>query len=107
MRSPIFTVLVPIAVAAWLVCFGPQVTGDASTLLAADDQPAGKQTLIKISKETTYITEPLDDQGYVDYVAALNAKLKEGVTRENNSAVLYLQAMGPAVLDDEWPGFAL
>ncbi len=48
-----------------------------------------------ISKETTYITEPLDELGYPDYAAALNQRMSNGVTPENNAAVLLMQAAGP------------
>jgi hypothetical protein len=50
---------------------------------------------IVISKETTYITEPLKPDGTVDYIAALNQRLSEGVTPETNAAVLFWQAAGP------------
>jgi hypothetical protein len=56
---------------------------------------------IRLSKQTTYITEPLGDDGLPDYVAYLNAKYSEGVTAENNAAVLLLQAMGPSELPQE------
>ncbi|MEX1097537.1 MAG: hypothetical protein WED34_15940 [Planctomycetales bacterium] len=52
-----------------------------------------------ISKETTYITEPLRADGLPDYAAALDAMASEGVTPENNAAVLYWQAFGPAEVD--------
>jgi hypothetical protein len=48
-----------------------------------------------ISPETTYITEPLDKDGYVDYVTALNERLRKGVTPDNNANVLICQALGP------------
>ncbi len=48
-----------------------------------------------ISPETTYITEPLDKHGYVDYVTALNERLRTGITPENNANVLIWQALGP------------
>lgn len=54
-----------------------------------------------ISKETTYITEPLRPDGAVDYVAALNARLSEGVTPDNNAAVLLLEVMGSGVVEPE------
>jgi hypothetical protein len=37
--------------------------------------------------------------GRIDYLEILNRKLSEGVTRENNAAVLLLQALGPKILD--------
>jgi hypothetical protein len=50
---------------------------------------------ITISRETTFITEPLAKDGYVDYVAALDAIGSKDVTPENNAAVLLYQAFGP------------
>jgi len=50
---------------------------------------------VKISKETTYFTEPLRPDGGVDYVAALNRLYSKGVTPENNAAVAIWQAIGP------------
>lgn len=55
-----------------------------------------------ISKETTYITEPLRKGGYPDYVAALNERASEGVTPENNSAVLFWKAVGPGEIVPEY-----
>ena len=48
-----------------------------------------------ISKETTHVTGPVDEDGYIDYAAALNELLKHGVTPENNANVLIWQALGP------------
>ncbi|MBW3543079.1 MAG: hypothetical protein KY476_22705, partial [Planctomycetes bacterium] len=50
---------------------------------------------ITVSKEVTFFTEPLDKDGYVDYVEALNRRLSEGVTAENNANVLFYRALGP------------
>ncbi len=55
-----------------------------------------------ISKETTYITEPLRKDGFVDYVAALNQRSSQGVTPENNAAVLFWKAMGPEEIEPEY-----
>ncbi len=54
-----------------------------------------------ISKETTYLTEPLREDGYVDYVAALNKICQKGVTPENNAVVPLLEAVGPGIIDKE------
>src|SRR5262249_47093354 len=54
--------------------------------------PRGKWTL---SEETTFITGPLDKDGYPDYITALNKRLSEGVTPETNANVLIWQALGP------------
>ncbi len=73
--------------------------------LLAQDTPAGKtvappvqkpRVLVTISKETTYITEPLRKDGYPDYIAALNERCSKGVTPDNNAAVPFWKAMGPA-----------
>jgi len=48
-----------------------------------------------IDKKTTYVTGPVDADGHIDYVAALNERLSKGVTTENNSAVLLWKVIGP------------
>ena len=48
-----------------------------------------------IGKETTYVTGPLDEDGYIDYVAALNERMSKGVTPENNANVVIWKAFGP------------
>jgi len=63
-------------------------------LLAAEgkDKPAPK---FPVGKETTYITEPLDKDGYIDYAAALNDRLGKGITPDKNANVLLWKALGP------------
>jgi hypothetical protein len=64
--------------------------------------PAKKTALgIVVSRETTFITGPLREDGTVDYVAALNQRCSQGVTPENNAVVLLLQAVGPAEIDSK------
>ncbi|MEZ6044785.1 MAG: hypothetical protein R3C11_04225 [Planctomycetaceae bacterium] len=58
---------------------------------------AATQEPLKPSKETTYFTGPLREDGTVDYDAALNEINKQGVTPENNSVVLLVEAIGPGV----------
>ena len=70
---------------------------------ATKEQPKS-QVRVKISKETTYITEPLRPDGYPDYVAALNQRFSAGVTPENNSAVLFWKALGPAEIPQQIRG---
>jgi hypothetical protein len=62
-------------------------------LLAGQDKPTPK---LPIGKETTYVTGPLDKEGFVDYEAALNERLGKGVTPEKNANVLLWKALGPA-----------
>jgi hypothetical protein len=53
---------------------------------------------LRIAKDTTYLTGPLNPDGTVNYVAALNEMLSAGVTVENNAAPLLLQAVGPEMI---------
>ena len=48
-----------------------------------------------VSPGTTYVTEPLDARGFVDFQAAVNDRLAQGVTPETNANVLIWQALGP------------
>jgi hypothetical protein len=48
-----------------------------------------------LGKETTYVTGPLDNDGYVDYETALNEKLGKGVDPQKNANVLLWQALRP------------
>src|SRR5438067_12124776 len=61
-------------------------------LLAAEGKPVPK---FPLGKETTYVTGPLDKDGYIDYEAALNDRLGKGVTAETNANVLIWKAIGP------------
>jgi hypothetical protein len=60
---------------------------------AADEKKPDSR--FPISKETTFFTGPLDDEGYIDFEAALNERLGKGVTPEKNANVLLWQAFGP------------
>ena len=51
---------------------------------------------ITISKETTWATEPLRPDGFVDYLEAVNRRCSQDVTVENNACVLLYQATGPS-----------
>src|SRR5438876_1172767 len=65
-------------------------------LFPADDKPTPK---LPLGKDTTYITEPLDKDGYLDYGAALNDRLGKGITPEKNANVLIWKALGPHAED--------
>ncbi|MCK4275916.1 MAG: hypothetical protein KAX78_05345, partial [Phycisphaerae bacterium] len=56
---------------------------------------------ITISRETTHILEPLNEDGTVNYLAAIDAQCREGVTRQNNAAVPIIQALGSDWLPEE------
>lgn len=63
----------------------------------ADEPPAKdkKKPNFTIGKETTFVTGPVDKDGYIDYAAALNERLGKGVTPETNANVLIWKALGP------------
>lgn len=63
------------------------------------DAPAKKRVQITIAKDTTRILTPLRNDGYVDYVAALNDLCSKGVTPENNAVVPLQKAIGPNSID--------
>jgi RNA polymerase sigma factor (sigma-70 family) len=64
--------------------------------LAQGATPQGKRDLkFTIGKATTYVTGPLDPDGYVDYETALNERLGKDISPENNANVLLWQAWGP------------
>ena len=58
-----------------------------------------RNVAVTISRDTTYITEPLRADGYPDYLAALTQQARKGVTPENNAVVLIVQALGPELID--------
>ncbi len=66
-----------------------------------DKPPAKLHVPFTISKETTFIVEPLDKAGYPDYVAALNQRFGNGVTPENNAVVRTWRAFGPQKIAKE------
>jgi hypothetical protein len=59
---------------------------------SADNPPTPK---VVLGKDTTYVTGPLDKQGYIDYEAALNELLSKGIKPETNANVLLWKALGP------------
>jgi hypothetical protein len=69
-----------------------RMPGHATTANAADNTRKPKFT---VGKDTTYVTGPLDNRGYIDYAAALNERLRQGVTPENNANVWLWKAFGP------------
>ena len=79
-------------VALLAVCLcEPVVDGDEKP---GASKPATARVRVTVSKETTYITEPLRPDGYPDYAAALNKRFSRGVTPQNNAAVFLWKAAG-------------
>jgi hypothetical protein len=56
----------------------------------------GPNPRIGVSKQTTFITEPLGAGGLPDYEQYLLNELRDGVTPENNAVTLLWQALFPA-----------
>ncbi len=50
---------------------------------------------VVVSPETTYVTEPLAEDGLPDLVAAFNRRFGQGVTPENNAAAVLLPLLRP------------
>ena len=48
----------------------------------------------EVSPETTYVTEPLLEHGFVDLIAAVNQKYSKNVTPETNAAVTLYETVG-------------
>jgi hypothetical protein len=67
-------------------------------------QPASRPARVKItiSRKTTYVLGPLNADGTVNYVAAINKMYSKGVTPKNNAAIPLLKALGPEVLDKKF-----
>src|SRR6516225_2280245 len=78
---------------------GQEDVKGGATLSKTDEQKDGQakkhRGKFTIGKETTYVTGPLDKDGYIDYAAALNERMGKGVTPENNANVLIWKAIGP------------
>ncbi len=49
----------------------------------------------KLDKDTTFLTEPLDAEGFVDYETALNERLRGDIGPETNVVAWLLEALGP------------
>ncbi|MEX2138758.1 MAG: hypothetical protein WD894_05815 [Pirellulales bacterium] len=82
----------------------PKATTPAGLNRDANANQAGNLKLrpnIIISKETTFITEPLRPDGYPDYVRYVDEQLSKGVTPDNNAVVLLLRALGPREISEK------
>ena len=60
-----------------------------------------KQSLIKISKETTWIESPIGKDGFVDYEAWINQRYGEGLKADQNALVDLLKIFGPGEMDEQ------
>lgn len=62
-------------------------------------QQFGPSPRIVVSKQTTFVTEPLRPDGLPDYEEYVRRQLSEDVTPENNAAALVFIATWPAHLE--------
>src|SRR5207249_1109491 len=60
-----------------------------------DGKESKRKPRFTIGKATTYITGPVDEDGYIDYAAALNKRLSKGIKPADNANVLLWKAFGP------------
>jgi len=63
--------------------------------VAFADEPGKPVSKFKLGRDTTFVDGPLDKDGYIDYEAALNERLKGKITPESNAVVLLMQCLGP------------
>jgi hypothetical protein len=56
---------------------------------------------LRIARGTTFLTGPVNPDGTINYTAALNAMLSEGVTSQNNAAIELLQVLGPEMIQGQ------
>ncbi len=56
--------------------------------------PSADKPPFTVAKDTTAITSPLNADGTVDYVAAINERVGSGVTPDQNGWVLWVQVSG-------------
>ena len=54
-----------------------------------------------MSRETTFLSGPINPDGTINYLAAINQIQSEGVTSENNAAIPMLRALGPEMIDPQ------
>ena len=62
-------------------------------------QTAGTRPAFTIGRETTIVDGPVNADGTIDYVAAINELLSKSVTAENNAAIPLIEAADSARLD--------
>jgi hypothetical protein len=87
----------------------PESKGTKVTILSVKDippaAPLDSRLPFTLSRETTHITSPLREDGYPDYVAAINEIASRDVTPENNAFIplyelIYRPGFAPGVPGD-------
>src|SRR3954470_20408017 len=69
-------------------------------LLAADLAWVRYLRHIPIARDTTYLTAPLGENGWPDYLGWMNDELKKGVTPEKNAAIPLAKIAGTFAQND-------
>jgi hypothetical protein len=78
-----------------VICLAFLVALASGASLLVGEEPKKPTPKFKLGKDTTFVTGPLDQDGYLDYEAALNERLKGKSTPESNAVVLLVKALGP------------
>lgn len=73
----------------------PALPPQDKKVASVEAEKAKPKPKFTIGKETTVVAGPLDKDGFIDYPAALNERMRKGVTPANNANVLIWQAIGP------------
>src|SRR5829696_8894778 len=73
--------------------FGWVITGLLVAVAVEAAEPEFALPPFAVEKGTTYFLGPLRKDGTIDYVVAINDRLSEGVTRENNAAAPLMEAL--------------
>lgn len=89
----VFTVVVQLTL-LWAQDAGPRQPSASRTVSDL------KQPGFAVSKETTYVTEPLTEDGYPNYFAAWEREASRGVTPENNAVAVLVRAFGPDIVPE-------
>jgi hypothetical protein len=90
-------------------CAGPEAERPTAPAPAAKENAKEAEATKKrkpkftVGKDTTHVTGPLDEDGYINYVAALNQRLGEGVKPTENAVVLLWRAFGPRPTGQNMP----
>lgn len=96
MRTAFLGLLFFLATMPWNAVVPDAPAGAAILQDDPKDKPAPKRRpTFTIGKETTFVDGPIDKDGRIDYATALNKKLSQGVTPQNNAVVLLWRAHGP------------
>lgn len=84
----------------WRRLYSGLVIAVAVVLFARSRWPMGRAG-ITYSRETTYLLGPVEEDGTVNYCAALDEMLSEGVTPETNAVIPLLGALGPEAVTSD------